>query len=139
MSEDKQQIHDQKEVAFYSAVVNAWVQTRMERDRSLLALSSGGIGLLVTLLTTVGIVDAWQLVLYIFAASAFATAILSAILIFGRNAEHLRRLATTDECSDDPSLIRLDTLLLVGFVVGMILLAVIGITTACIQLTSLGG
>ena len=47
-------VRDAKAVAFYSAAVQAWVTTRMEKDRALLNLAAGGIGLLVTLLTTVG-------------------------------------------------------------------------------------
>ena len=55
----------QKEIALYSAVVQAWAGTRMEKDRSILNLSAAGIGLLVTLLTTVGVTARCQLVLYI--------------------------------------------------------------------------
>lgn len=134
MGDDERRGNIDKETAFYAAIVQAWVQTRMEKDRSLLALSSGGVGLLVTLLTTVGVVDLWQLVLYIFAAVGFGVSIFSAILIFDWNAKHLQRVATTHESGDDPTLIRLDTLLLLGFIVGVILLAIIGITTAWIQL-----
>ena len=32
--------------AFRSASINAWIQSKMERDKALLTLSSGGIGLL---------------------------------------------------------------------------------------------
>lgn len=45
----------EKDIQFYAASVTAWFNTRLEHDKSLLALSAGGIGLLVTLLTTVGV------------------------------------------------------------------------------------
>lgn len=45
---------NKKEELYLSAVINGWIETRMERDRTLLALSTGGVGLLVTLVTTVG-------------------------------------------------------------------------------------
>jgi hypothetical protein len=40
-----------KRVAFYSSLVNAWIQTRMEVDKTLIVISSAGIGFLITLLT----------------------------------------------------------------------------------------
>jgi hypothetical protein len=39
-----------KKVAFYAACVAGWLSSRLELDRSLLTLSSGGIGLLLTVL-----------------------------------------------------------------------------------------
>ena len=56
--------HAQKEIAFYSKVVEAWVATRMEKDKTLLSLATGGIGLLVTLLSTLGASSPTQLLLY---------------------------------------------------------------------------
>ena len=47
-------VRDSKEVAFYGAVVEAWIGTRMEFDKSLLTLSLAGIGVVITLLTAVG-------------------------------------------------------------------------------------
>ena len=44
-----------KQIEYYASCVNAWFNTKLERDRSLLTLSAGGIGLLITLLTTVGL------------------------------------------------------------------------------------
>lgn len=56
MSEQKpDSIEQQKDVAYYSALVSAWIQTKMERDKTLASLSAGGIGLLVTILSTVGV------------------------------------------------------------------------------------
>lgn len=42
------EIEDQKRVEFYSAGLAAWYATRLEHDKSLLTLSAGGIGLLMT-------------------------------------------------------------------------------------------
>ena len=84
---EEQQPGQEKEVAYFSAIVDAWVETRMEKDRALLGLSTGGVGLLATLLTTVGVARMWQLILYSAGALAFGFAIVTAIRIFGRNAE----------------------------------------------------
>ena len=50
-------LKQQKEVEFYATSVTAWYNTALERDRGLFTLSAGGIGLLLTLLTTVGLKD----------------------------------------------------------------------------------
>lgn len=44
---EKEDIQGNKEVAFYSALVNAWISTRMEKDKQILTLSAAGIGLVV--------------------------------------------------------------------------------------------
>jgi tRNA A37 threonylcarbamoyltransferase TsaD len=53
MATDEDSHESQKKLAFYTAAVEAWVATRMEKDKTLLALAAGGIGLLATLLTAV--------------------------------------------------------------------------------------
>ena len=49
------EISNDKQTAYFAALVEAWLQTRMEKDKSLLMLAAGGVGVLVTLLTTTGI------------------------------------------------------------------------------------
>ncbi len=63
-----------KEVAFFSAVVGAWIETRMEKDKTLLSLATAGIGLLVTLLTAVGPSSVHELWLYAGAGASFIIA-----------------------------------------------------------------
>ncbi len=75
---------DAKDVAFYSAVVSAWVETKMERDRTIVTLSAGAIGLLVTLLTTVGVKAPFTLWLYAGALVGFGVAAICTIVIFHR-------------------------------------------------------
>lgn len=77
-----EEIKNQKEVEFYAASVNAWFNTSLEHDKSLFTLSAGGIGLLLTLLTTVGLSSAESLVLYIGAILSFLSAIIAILLIF---------------------------------------------------------
>ena len=45
--ENKNSLEEQKGVAYYSALVNAWITTRMEKDKQLLTLSAAGIGLII--------------------------------------------------------------------------------------------
>lgn len=53
------EIEQQKSVEFYAAGINAWYNTSLEHDKSIFSLSAGGIGLLITLLTTVGLYASW--------------------------------------------------------------------------------
>jgi hypothetical protein len=86
---DRQE-NSEREVAFYSAVVTAWVETRMERDRSVFTLAAAGIGLLVTVLTTVGVPARWLLGLYAAAGAFFLATCVLCLWIFDANATHLR-------------------------------------------------
>ena len=138
-AEDKKSILVQQIIAHYSALVQAWAETRMEKDRSVLGLSAAAIGLLVTLLTAVGVAALWQLVLYIFSALAFGLSIFMALRIFSKNADHLKKIIKTGETGDDPTLKRLDILMMLGFLFGVLILAVIGVSTAWIQMSNRGG
>jgi hypothetical protein len=44
-----------KNIAHYSTLLSAWIQTKMERDKTLVTLSSAAIGFLVAILTAAGI------------------------------------------------------------------------------------
>lgn len=72
-----------------ATLMQAWIDTRMEADRSILTLSSGGVALLVTLLTTVGVQSVWTGVFYVLGLVAFLVAIAAALRIYRLNAEHL--------------------------------------------------
>lgn len=61
-----------KDVEFYSASVTAWYNSAFEHDKSILTLSSGGIALLVTLLTTIGARSPESMVLYALAVIFFS-------------------------------------------------------------------
>lgn len=127
MTDENISNHDPKDVAFYTAVVQAWVTTRLEKDRALLNLSTAGIGLLVTLLTTVGPSSHCELLLYGLAGVCFASAIVVALLVFDRNSHHLEEVIKRRKDDDDAKLIKLDLLLLMLFMAGVVLTGAIGI------------
>ena len=131
---DDSDVRSQKEVAFYSSAVQAWIATRMEKDRALLSLSAGGIALLVTLLTAVGPSSFSELLLYLAAALAFLVAIVAALAIFGRNASHLRNVVTKNERGDDPWLLRLDLLLTFAFCAGVALTLLVALSSGVAHL-----
>lgn len=88
------EVRQEKDVAFYGAVVNAWIGTKMEFDRSLLTMSLAGIGVVVTLLTTVGMSSLFALVTFLIAAVAFTAVLGLCLAIFWSNAEFLEALAS---------------------------------------------
>jgi len=125
-----EEIENQKEVEFYAASVNAWFNTSLEHDKSLLTLSSGGIGLLLTLLTTAGLSSAEALILYIGAITIFVVALVAILIVFRRNRTHIEEILSRKSKSNDPLLTKLDTTALWAFGIGVLFTAIIGIATA---------
>lgn len=124
------EIDDQKRVEFYSAGLTAWYNTRLEHDKSLLTLSAGGIGLLVTLMTTVVVSSAESLVLYSCALLAFLICLASILVIFKKNADHLEEVICGTGSQNDLVLSRLDSVGMWAFASGVGFSVVIGISAA---------
>ncbi|MDD5210572.1 MAG: hypothetical protein PHV36_14375 [Elusimicrobiales bacterium] len=129
MSPSKQgDVANEKEVAFYTAIVDAWVGSSMERDRSILYIASGAIGLLITLATTAQAFTRWEFLFYFISLTAFLATIIIVLFIFQRNKEFLTRLKEDSECpadkrkcdSGDPVLCYLDKALLTSFGIGVV-------------------
>jgi hypothetical protein len=118
----------QKEVAFYSAMVTAWVGTRMEKDKTLLTRAIGGIGLLVTLLTTVGPSSGTELWLYAVAGLSFGLAAVTAICVFDRNSDHLFDVIRNKKTGEDERLQVLDQIVFFSFVTGVVLTGAIALS-----------
>jgi hypothetical protein len=131
LSETPQPVHqpdpDPKDVAFYSAVVSAWIETKMERDKTIVTLSAGAIGLLVTLLTTVGVKTPWAIWLYAGAFAGFGVAAICTIVIFHRNATYLEKVVQ-GTMSESTRLGWLDRITLTFFGLGIIFTILIGAT-----------
>jgi hypothetical protein len=120
---------DPKEVEYYAAQVNAWFNTKFEHDKSLLTLSAGGVGLLITLLSTTGVRSIESLILYILALLAFIICLGALLWIFKRNAKHLEDIVKGCESSDF-LLIILDNIAISSFLIGVLFSSTIGISTA---------
>lgn len=121
-------VHD-KEVAFYGAVVNAWISTRMEFDKSLMAVSLAGIGLIVTLLTTAGVPSALALGIFAAAVLALSVTVGLSLSILHRNGDFLTTLAEGGGSDGDSHSRKLDRWALRCFGVGMLFtVAAAGVT-----------
>lgn len=127
-----------KDDLYYGAVVAGWLNTKLERDKSILTLSAGGIGLLVTLMTTVGPQTTVALVLYGVAIVAFAVSLYSIIRILDRNAHHLKQIVR-GEAERDSRLALLDRISFGSFIVGAVLLGAVGLMAGIDKLGSQTG
>lgn len=127
MEEDK--LKSEKEIAYYTALVNAWINTKMERDKTLLILSSGGVGILVTLLSTIGAVNCIGIIFYMLAFISFVITMIVLVTIFDKNAKHIEDTIKGKKDSD-PKLDFLDNLSLWAFILGAIFAIIIGINSA---------
>ncbi|MEJ2612046.1 MAG: hypothetical protein P8179_18730 [Candidatus Thiodiazotropha sp.] len=92
-----------KNIAHYSVLLGAWIQTKMERDKTLVTLSSAAIGLLITVLTTVGVQSIYEIVLFIISIVAFIITIWSALVIYQLNSKHLED-ALRGSSESDPNI-----------------------------------
>lgn len=111
--------------------MGAWIENRMEQDRTLLALASGGIGLHVTLLTTHGADGPWILnVLIAVSIAGFLAAIVLALLVFKSNAAYLERLWHNGEPVHDKKLELLDRWLQISFYGAVVAFVMFGIAAA---------
>jgi hypothetical protein len=119
-----------KDVEHYAATVNAWFATRLELDKSLLTLSAGGVGVLVTLLTTRGVDSAEGVVLYVGAIFGFLVCIGSVLAIFRKNSDYLVESIASENQPTQALLTRLDKLATYGFGFGVTLAALIGVSSA---------
>ena len=135
-SSDKED-YEAKEKAFYNAMISAWLNTRLERDKQLLGLSVTAIGLLVTLLRTVGVSNCLQIVFFCLALSAFLITVISVIYILGENSTHNEKVLENSE-TESKTLTRLDKAAGISFILGMVLIVIIGIHSAVINLSEKG-
>lgn len=122
--------HDPKDIEYYAAQVNAWFQSSLERDRSLLALSTAGIGVLIVLLTRDGTRTPVEAVLFILALIAFTLCALVILAIFSKNQAHLEAEIHRNANSVEGHLKILDKTALCSFGAGLSLSLVIGIFAA---------
>ena len=120
-------LKDKQDIEFYAASVEAWFNTRIEHDKSLLTLSAGGIGLLITLLTTVGASSIQILLLYGFAILFFLVCIISILVIFKRNSDHLVRVIQGKE-EKNILLQFLDKIALCSFIIAILLSSILAIS-----------
>lgn len=117
-------LFDQKAVAYYEALVNAWVASAMEVDKSLLVLASGAIGFSLTFVEPVRDSDLF-LFFYFSSVVLFLVTIFSALM-----ALNLNKAFISDFVNNRPNsgsgLRFFDRAALFGFAIGVLLMAIVG-------------
>ncbi|WP_461521775.1 hypothetical protein [Porticoccus sp.] len=121
-----------KNIAHYSVLLGAWIQTKMERDKTLVTLSAAAIGLLVTILTTVGVKSIWEIPFFGIAVTSFLVTIWSSLVIYQLNSQHLEN-AIRGSSEKDPRLEKYDKRSIKAFIVGAVSALIIGILSASFQ------
>jgi uncharacterized membrane protein YgcG len=124
---------EDKNVALYSILAEAWVNTRMERDKTLVTLSAGGIGVIIAIITTVGTKTYWLLWLFILAFLCFGVCIAACIHIYQQNSK-LIEAEMEDNVPKRPKLKPFDKISVGSFYAGAILLCLICWYTAWVGL-----
>lgn len=119
---------DAKSVAHYQTLLSAWISTNLERDRTLMTLATAGIGLLVTILTTVGIQSLWVILLYSGAFIGFLATIIFSFQLYRANAETLSSEITNSD-PERPDLRSLDRKAIWSFILGVALSILIGVAS----------
>ncbi|MDD5272410.1 MAG: hypothetical protein PHU14_06780 [Methylovulum sp.] len=117
-----------KEIAFYTASVTAWYNTSLEHDKSLFTMSVAGIGLLTTLVRTIGVSSAETLVLYIVAMLSFLICLVIILVIFKKNRAYIEQMIQGQQTTDK-SLAILDNVAIVSFGIAVILSTIIGVSS----------
>ncbi|HIF5828865.1 TPA: hypothetical protein ACY4P9_004811 [Vibrio parahaemolyticus] len=114
---------------FNAAALNAWYATKLERDKHLFSISSVGLGLLVTLATTIGFNSIYAAIMFCLAVFAFLACICAVLWIFNANADHLvKAVAGSDEPSQLLSI--LDRTAWISFLLGMVFSVILGVFSA---------
>jgi hypothetical protein len=136
--EESEKINSEKEIQYYSALVNSWFSTKLEKDKTLITLSAGAIGLLVTLITAVGTSSLFVLFAFVSAILCFIISTISVIIVFDKNAKYLEKLKDNKD-ANDPLLNHLDRLAFFSFIVGIFLAFIIGLSAGIDQYSKLTG
>jgi hypothetical protein len=122
------QFRKAKEVECYSQGVAAWYNSAMEKDKSLLTLSTAGLGVLLALMPT-GIGSMEALVLYLLAITGFLICIVSVLMIFSKNKKHLENVLHGITVNDW-SLKFLDYIAVSAFIASVVFSTIIGVSLA---------
>lgn len=132
-SEDQKQERLRKElegknVQFYMALATAWITTKTELDKTIITLSAGAIGLLITVLTAKGVAEGWHIGLFVISFIGYLIAIFTSLFIFQKNSKLIE--AELREEEHNIKLERYDKLARWSFFIGTVAFVAIGIFSA---------
>ena len=124
-------INTGKMIAYYSSIYNAWLNTRMEGDKSILTLSVSALRLLITLFATISKITKIEFILFLIAILFFLCTAILIIIIYNKNSDFLESIAKEDEIhKHEKTLKRLDIFSRIFFFLGLIISLINGILFA---------
>jgi len=118
---------EDKSIQYYAVNLTAWFNTKLEKDKSIITISSAAIGLLVTILTTKGVQSLCQAVFFVFAFISFLTSIVTAINTLDKNAEQIEK-DLTNQGNINKQLSNNDLIISLSFYAGIIFTILVGIS-----------
>ena len=119
--------YEGKNIQHYAVNLAAWFNTKLEKDKSIITISSAAVGLLVTIITAKGVQSLCQVTFYLFSFIGFLTAIITSIQTLDQNAEQVRR-DITNEGNINTQLRRNDIIVSMAFYAGIIFTTLVGIS-----------
>jgi hypothetical protein len=126
---------DLKKSAYYTALYDAVMTTILEGDKSILTVSAGGVGLLVTLLALYQVKTPTDIIVYMIALGFFVISIVASIFIFKRNNVVLMNMLQGG-AQKDTILAILDYLNISCCILGILTTIYIGLSTGIQKLNS---
>lgn len=124
-------IQNQRSVEFYSQSYASFYNTKMEKDKSILTVSAGGIGFLVTYISIFKNIAIYEYIIFVMSTISFLISIFSIIKIFGDNADYIIEITTTDDtASSECKLETLDKIATYSFYIGILLAVMFGFSAS---------
>ena len=116
----EKELENNKDVEYYSHLVNSWITTRMEKDKAILTLSTAGLGVLVSFFSNISYTNITSSILYGLALISFILAIISGIWILSENANYCEAVICDETPKNDKLISILDYSLICNFIFGLI-------------------
>jgi hypothetical protein len=120
--------HDEyrdKDKIFYTSTLNTWYTLRLEKDKQLLTLSVTALGVLITLLRTVGVSRYCQAVFFAIAGVCFCFTIIFILFSLEKSSIYLQQIINNSPEEEKPIII-LDRLSNICFIFAMLAVLAIG-------------
>lgn len=123
-NQEEQSLRNAYSIEYHSQLYAAFYATKLEKDKSILAISTAGLGFLITFINFSKALFWRESALLILASICFLWCSLLVVKIFGENATYLIHLATNDDekvSEKEKNLRRMDSRLTKVFSSGLIL------------------
>lgn len=126
-----------RKIAFYQSFVSAWIENRMEKDKSLLNLSALAIGLVMIFYDKLE--NSTQFILWLCSLLAFIFTIIMVLRILQKNSDYILEVIKDDNPTKkkdlETYLNKRDIISSILFVLGIVFIFVLGIIKSKFVLT----